>query len=222
MNPEACKALEEYKDAINKYGRFMVYARGIEFQKYSVKKLNALRESLAILKEKLIEAADEESANTILSLEALVNANVKELEMLILLKEDKMEAAWGALVESQYSLRASFQASNIVFELDGQNYMNKLYLVEKLFFPPQVYMSIEVVVDKTQCSICNGEYGSCNHVVGKPYNGRICHRIVTKIKETKGAAILVEREPGNKLCKVNSFTDNGHWRNRMTWRIERK
>lgn len=219
MNPKVSEFLEKYHSAMSEYGRFLFYSRGIEFQKYSIEKLTAFRKALVGLKEEMIEATDEESANTLLSLEYLVNTHINELEMLVFLKEDKMEDAWEALVKAQYSLRASFQASDIVLELNGYNYMNKLHLIEKLFFPPQTFTSIELVVEKIQCSICNKEYGSCNHVVGKPYNGRLCHKVITKIKEAKGLAILVNREPGNKLCRITSLSDEGHWRNIMTWRI---
>ena len=52
------------------------------------------------LKEEMIEATDEESANTLLSLEYLVNTHINELEMLVFLKEDKMDDAWEALVKA--------------------------------------------------------------------------------------------------------------------------
>jgi len=221
MKKEANDLIKELEDIVDKHEKFMCYARGIEFQKYSILKFELLMGKLTKLKERMIELSDEESANAMLALEYLANAFVNELKMLVFLKEDKIEDAWKHLVLAQGSLRNALQTSDVSMQFGAQNYLNKLDAYEKLLFPSQVFMSIGAVAESSKCSICSAEYGSCSHLVGKPYMGKLCHQVITKIREMKEVS-FVTGEPGNKLCKVNSFTDKGHWRDRMTWRIIKK
>lgn len=216
MNNEVSKFLQEFREITDKNRKFLYYTCGIEFQKESIKELQTLLKETVELKEKMIKIEDEESANTMLSLEYLLKAYINELKMLISLKEDKMNEAWQSLIQAQLSLRSSCQASDIVLGFDARNYVQKLFLIEKLFFPPQLFQSIGGIVESSKCSICNQEYGTCYHVKGRPYMGKLCCRIITsmKIKEVS----LVDL-PSNKLCRVTSFTDEDHWRDTMTWRI---
>ena len=220
MRNEVSKFLKEFKGIIDKNRKFLYYTRGIEFQKNSLIELEKFMKKLVGLKEKMIRIEDEESANIMLSLQNLLNAHINEMKMLISLKEDKMDEAWQSLIEAQNSLRFSFQASDVVFSFAAQNYLQKLFVIEKLFFPPQTFQSIGAIVESSKCSICNREYGKCDHVIGKPYMGKICYRIITKIKTVSEVSFV--DEPGSKLCRVTSFLDKGLWRNIMTWRIEQK
>lgn len=221
MNSKVAEFLQKYNDIVDKYGKFLFYSRGIEFQRYSAKKFDALMREAAILKEEMIKTNDEDAANTMLSLEYLLSAHIDELRMIAALKEDRIDDAWKSLVQAQYSLRFSLQASNIVLSLGAQNHMNRLLSLERTIFPSQTYSSIGAIVEEAKCSICNQEYGACSHIIGRPYMGKLCYRIITKIKDVKEVS-LVWGEPGNKLCRVDSFADKGHWRDIMTWRVRKK
>jgi hypothetical protein len=218
MRNEISDFLREFEKTIKENQKFIYLVRGIELQKDSLSHLEAFLKKAVELKETMIKVSDEESANTMLGLEEYLAAYASELRMLICLKEDKMEEAWEQLVNGQMFLRSSLQASNITLQFGGNNYVQKLTLIEKLLFPPQTFFSIGATAASSQCSICGKEYGECDHLVGKPYMGKLCYRIITKIKEMKEVSIV--NDPGNKLCRVTSISDGDHARNFMTWRIQ--
>lgn len=220
MNNEIPRFLEEFKRIVDRNRKFLYYTRGIEFQKDSVTELETFKKKLVVLKEEMIEIKDEESANLMLSLEYLLDAYINDFKMLIFLKEDKMDKAWESLIKAQYSLRSSIQAHDVASNFDVENHLQKLLLIEKIFFPPFVFMSIAGTVESSKCSICNEEYGKCNHVKGKAYMGKLCHRVITKFKEFKDVSLV--DNPGNKLCRITIFFDKGFPRNIMTWRINQK
>lgn len=216
MNNEVITFIEKFKSIINEKRKFLYYTIGTEFQLTSIKDLDELMKDLVILKEKMIDIQNEESANTMLCLECILSAYINEFRMLILLKGDKTDKAWEALVQAQMSLMDSLKASDFADNFDVENHLQKLLLIEKLFFPPQTFNSFEGLASSSTCSICNQKYGTCNHLKGKPYMGKLCHEII-KLKEIKGASIV--DIPGNKMCRVHAFLDKEGWRDVLTWRI---
>jgi len=101
-------------------------------------------------------------------------------------------------------------------KFNGEAYANKLHLIEKLIFPPQVFFSPGFVAEESKCSICGKNYEECEHVVGRAYMGRMCCRIITKgcIRE-----ISIVSSPGNKRARAIRFTNGDITRDYMTWRI---
>lgn len=217
MNSKVSMFLKLFKNIVEQNQKFQVFTRGIEFQRKALDELELLQKRGTKLKQKMIRNEDEESSNVLLSLENLLDAYINEIKMLIFLKEDKMDKAWESLVTAQMSLRASFQANDIVESFNGNNYLQRLLFVEKLFFPKQTFMSIGGVIESSKCSICGQGYGTCTHVKGRPYMGKICCEIITKIKDMREVSIV--DEPGNKMCRVTEFSDNNSWRDILTWRI---
>jgi hypothetical protein len=169
------------------------------------------------MKKALIKQKQEKLSNELLSLENLLSAYISELQMYVYLKEDDMNRAWGSLVDAQFALRTAFQADDIVLKYRGEEYWQKLELIEKSFFPHQTFDSIEAKVESSICSICRSEYGTCDHVVGKPYMGEICYRELKKM-EFKGLSILV-KTPASKHNRITQISDNGYMRDILTWRI---
>lgn len=198
--------------------QFLYFTRGIEFQKQAARDLKSLLRKTVTLKKTMIDQKDENLSNLLLSLENLLTAYISELEMYINLKEDNMNAAWNSLVDAQSALRTAFQAHDIILKYGGEPYLQKLQLIEKSFFPHQTFNSMEAIVISSECSVCHSEYGTCDHVKGKPYMGEICNRIVTKM-EMKGVSILVDMEPASKHHRITQISDNGYMRDIMTWRI---
>jgi len=220
MNDKVSKFLIDFEESINRNEKFLPYTRGIEFQRNSVIELETLMKRLVQLKEDMIQIQDEDSANIMLGLEQYLNVYIHELKMLVLLKEDKMDDAWQALITAQCSLRSSLQASDVALRFDAKDHLQRLFVIEKLFFPPQTFVSVGLTAYSSICSICDQEYGQCNHVVGKPYMGNLCYRIVTDVKAAREVSFV--DEPGSKFCRVTQFSDNNEWRNWMTWRTEKK
>jgi len=213
--------LEEFNRKIRECEKFCFMSRGKEFQQECIKKLILFKQKVNSFKKKAIESEDEEFANYMLSLEYLIEAIVEELKMWVALKEDRPSDAWDSLINAQLSVRRAAQAHSIAVDFNVEGYANKLYLLEKLLFPPQVFLSPSFIIEKAECSICGKEYGECEHVVGKAYKGKMCYRIIKGIKGVKEVSIV--EKPANKRARVFLITDDdGITRDFMTWREIRK
>jgi len=221
MNKEVESFLKEFIEVIRECEKFCFMSRGKEFQQEAVKKLTTFKQKVTSLKEQMIKVKDEDSANTMLSLENLIDAIINELEMWIALKEDNPNKAWDFLINAQSAVRTTAQAHSIAIDLNAEGYANKLHLLEKVLFPSQMFFSPGFIIEKAKCSICGKEYGECEHIVGKAYMGKMCYKIITKIKEVKEVSIV--EEPANKHARILQFTDEGVTRDFMTWRrIEKR
>jgi len=93
MNKEVESFLKEFIEVRKECEKFCFISRGKEFQQKAVKKLTAFMQKATSLKEQMIKVKDEESANTMLSLENLIDAIINELKMWIALKEDNPNEA---------------------------------------------------------------------------------------------------------------------------------
>jgi hypothetical protein len=122
----------------------------------------------------------------------------------------------GLFIEAQSNARTALQAHHIAKDLNLEKYTEKLYLLEKLLFPPQMFLSLGLIIKESKCSICGKEYGECKHIVGKAYMGQMCNRIITK-SEVKEVSVV--EEPANKHARILTVTDNGVTRDLMTWEI---
>ena len=220
MDKEVELFLKEYNELIKECQKFCFICRAKEFQQDAINKLTTTKHKAIDLKEKMIELEDENYANIMLSLENLIDAVINELEMWIKLKEDNPNEAWDFLIDAQYAIRNALHAHSMALKLNGEGYSNKLHLLEKLLFPPQMFCSMGSIIEYEECSICGNEYGECEHIVGKAYMGKICVRIITKIREIKEVSIV--EVPGNKRARTYRITDNGITRDFMTWRVIKK
>jgi len=219
MEEELVKFQDNFDQVVHNCQRFTPFVRGIEFQKEALLKLSKLIETVRANKTIVIKAKNEVGANTLLSLEHMAIAAKAEIEMIINIKEDNIDKAWENLIDAQSSLRTSMQA-HPTGALHLEPYMNKLLAYENLLFPNQIFMSIGLIAETGECSICGSEYGSCEHLKGKAYMGEICCEIVNKIKELKEVSIV--EEPASKRCRVYTIQTGEDVRDIMTWRIIEK
>jgi hypothetical protein len=158
-----------------------------------------------------ISLSDAECANLLLGFRSAARSLSAELNMYLLLKQDRPEEAWGALIGAQSELGAAARAhSSFRFEPKAQH----LRAMESHFFPPQVFMSAGMIVREQECSICRADYEKCDHIVGWPYMGRFCTIVLKKVSLDH---VAIVEEPANRLCRVVSFKVPGGTRNRMTW-----
>lgn len=219
MNKKIEDFIKKFITVMHDCDKFCFITRGEEFQKKAIEELINLENEAKDLKDKFIKLKDESSANILLSLESLIKTKINEFKMLLALKKDKPDKAWDFLIDAQSYARRSMQAS-VISELNQEGYIKKLFLMEKILFPPQTFLSPGIVVQGTKCSICGKDYDKCNHLVGKAYMGKICYRIVKKIKELKEMSIV--EEPANKHARVTSLGEKNAERNTMTWRLINK
>jgi hypothetical protein len=85
-----------------------------------------------------------------------------------------------------------------------EGYTAHLSALEKHIFPDHGFLSMGTIVQKSECSICGQEHGMCDHLIGKPYMGKMCYEIVSEVELEEISFVKI---PGNKNCRVISFTD---------------
>jgi hypothetical protein len=207
-----------FKETIKDSGIFCFMCRGKEYQKNTIEKLtDFLNNDLKPLKKNMIDRKDENAANYLLSLESFTDSMINELKMLIALKDGYPDKAWSYLISSQNSIRTAAQAHPISEKLNVENYVRKLRLLEKILFPPQFFVSVGFIEKEVECSICGKNYAECNHIVGRPYLGKLCCRI---IKKWELQEVSIVEDPANKLARATEFTDNeGNQRNWLSWEL---
>ena len=209
--------VEDFNAIIKDAERFLSIARCKELQRDAIASLENLRPRLIQLKQRAIAERDENTANMLLGYECAFCVIVSELEMWILLKEENPDAAWDKLVSAQMScvdaIRAHDGFSHLVYQY------NRLVTIEKVVFPPQVFVSSGMIVSRQECSICGLEYEDCNHLIGKPYMGKFCNIIAQDIRLDHAAIV---ESPSDKRCRIRVFEVDSGVRNRMTWRVEER
>jgi len=215
MNKKVKAFQDKFNEFIFECQRFCFMSRAKEFQLEACEKLSELRKEASRLKEQMIAAAEEYSANAILSFEEMINALTSELRMWVALKEDEPSLAWNFLIDAQGAARTAMQAHEVASHLE--DYVERLHTLEQLLFPPQVFFSPDIVIEHSKCSICGQEYGECDHIVGRAYMGEMCVRIITEIKEVREVSIV--DEPANKHARILTITDGSVYRDFLTWRV---
>jgi hypothetical protein len=191
--------------------------RDSELQKATLDRLQAFLAENSRIKREAIESKDEDFANYCLGLDRVAIALHAEISMWLLLKADDPDEAWRRLITAEIAYGEAIKAHRSFDAMQDQ--VERLDKIECLVFPPQVYLSMGTVVRSKICSICQQEYGDCDHIAGKPYWGEICHTILRNVEPDH---IAIVTEPANKLCRIVHFDVEGGQRNRMTWKIEPK
>jgi hypothetical protein len=209
---------DKFDNVVHKAQKFAVFVRGIEFQKEQIELLERFGKEIEINKEKAIQKKEELVANTLLSLEKMNRALLHELLMLVYLKEDKTNEAWDALVTAQMATKVAIKAHpNGAIHLNG--YLQKLHLMEQILFPNQIFFSTGLIAKNSECSICKKEYGTCEHLIGKPYMGKLCVEIV---KDVDLKEVSIVSEPADKKCRAYTYKEEGVSKDLMTQRIIEK
>jgi hypothetical protein len=200
--------------------KYLYFVRGEELQKQALDQLLKLKEKISSDKREYISQKNEFMANSMLSFEFLIQAHVDLLNMIISLKNDDPESAWTSLIQAESNLHWSAASSRGLFMLNLESLLKITSFYENYIFPPQTYNSIEAVYTTSQCSICKGEYGECDHIKGRAYMGEMCYEVMTGIKEFTGLSIV--DEPASKHHRITHFSDAGHMINVMTLRKDEK
>lgn len=192
----------EFNDTLHAGQRLCFLTRGKELQIAARDAFALMKAKAKQLKAQAIANEYEDAANALLSFEETAEAFINELNMWVALKEEKYAEAWDFLVEAQMAATNAMQAHHIADHLEG--YIARLSAVEEIIFPNHGFLSIGGIVRKAECGICGQEYGTCDHLVGKPYMGELCYRRITEY-ELEEASLVTN--PANKHCRVLRFTD---------------
>jgi hypothetical protein len=189
-----------------------------DLQREECAKLDTLLAELAELKQAAITVEDEQLGNTLLGFECIARFLQSSLMMWILLKDGSPDEAWLKLVAAQSALADAARATP-GFSNAAANMAN-LLTIEKTVFPPQKFTSWGFAFKSRICSICSGEYGegNCNHLVGRPYMGRICHTEIREFELIDHLAMV--KNPADKHSRIVSYSVPGGRKNLMTLRVE--
>lgn len=205
----------EFNEILHACQRLCYVTRSRDLQVAAREQALSLLKKLGALKDDAVARSEEDSANLVLSLECTIQALISELGMWIALKDGNPDAAWDHLVLAQTSAREALAAHAMAASIGLNNYLRKLQIWEQFVFPPQAFTSVGVIIRRAKCTICQLDYGTCDHVAGRPYMGEICVRDVV---EADLQEISLVHEPANKMCRLLSITDDdGIMRNVMTW-----
>jgi hypothetical protein len=215
MNKSKTEWIEYLNAAIKDAENYGVLTRDSGLQKEEILRLGQLVSDCGARKVEAIAAKDEDFANLLLGFECVVQCLSKKLEMWITLKEEKPDVAWDNLVAAQMAASAAARAhigfSHLIHQAE------RLEVIEKIIFPPQVFVSAGLIVGRQECSVCGEEYGECDHLAGVPYWGKFCHIVARDIEADHIALVTT---PADKRCRVMQFSTESGFRNRMTWKIE--
>jgi len=198
--------IKEFNEVASIAQRKAFITIGTEIQKEEIEALESYRKDLAVLKKDFVNRKLENEANLVYCIDNSLLSIQYELQMLVNIKEDKMNEAWGNLVNAQVVYGTVIR--NYPFELENETgYIKRLASYEKLLFPKLVFASAGGIIKSSHCSICNSKYGKCDHLKGKLYNGELCTRIITEMELEE--ASLVEN-PANKLVKLFAIPPSIH------------
>lgn len=215
MNEKLSVFLEKCNEILGNCEKYIFLARSKEFQQESLEVIEKLVQEAIIISEEMIKKGDGDSANASLSIMANIISIKCKFLMLIALKNDDPNKAWDYLIDAQrYGIIA--MRAHKIGDILGP-YVETLYLIEKIIFPPQQFTSVGIIVSRFRCSICGIEYGECEHLERKAYMGKICKKIVEDPDHI--TEITLVEEPASKKCRVNSFFDGKVNRDFMTWQI---
>jgi hypothetical protein len=100
------------------------------------------------LKEATIKQNDEDSANTLLSVEYFCQALQSEMLMWLALKKEYPNKTWDYLIDAKMGLKQALTQSI------SKDFIEKLHQIEKVVFPSPVFNSLSMVIKSVKCSIC--------------------------------------------------------------------
>jgi hypothetical protein len=208
----------EYDSVANDAQTLTFLARASELQREAIQRIDQFLPKLVERKRAAVQACDEAAANNILWMELALTGVRSELSMWLQLKNEEPEQAWDELIGAQ----SRIEAASCVRRQLGQdatrfdNLLNKLVVVERALFPPQMFNSVGGTGQR-ECAICGSDYAECGHIVGRAYMGEMCHTVLRNLQVQE---VSIVDNPANKRCRITHFSDNGGMRNRMTWRLE--
>jgi hypothetical protein len=210
----------EYASAISAATKFAFLVRDTELQLEQVNALTALKIRIRQFKYGAIQARDEETANILFHMQCGLNAEISFLRMWVQLKEADYYAAWDSLIDAQQYVALAMRAAETGVGLE--DFLDRLRRTEDVVFPGfRVYQSWGAVIRGGKCSICDKPFGQCEHIEDLVYWGRLCVRQDVEIVEMDHVGMV--DEPRDRRCIITELTtDDGYYRDYMTWKRTRK
>lgn len=176
--------------------------------------LKSMLQNIQKIKNGHIANQDENNANKWLSIEYLGSSIKHGLLMFISLKENDPESAWNSLVSAQNYVNYCNSAYQLQNTRIQRRYANYFYMIENILFPPQEFLSPEMIIVESICTICERQITTCDHIRGEAYMGKMCFEKHTKI--AKVCEISIVDVPADKRCRITHNYDETIRINTMT------
>lgn len=163
--------------------------------------LEDLKNELQKVKEEFVKQNNQESAKQIWIYQTIIDIHISYRKAFSLLKDKKHYDGWCELERTEIELgflKKHFQYDKECFYLF---HIEKAVKNLQVIFPYRLFSSSEILIEEAECSVCNQRISirkPCGHIVGEIYNGEMCHRIVTKIGDIFGIALV--SNPENKFA----------------------
>lgn len=223
MHPETAtlqQLSEEFIKAVNESARVAFFVRDTELQAQQTDVLLTLKNRIKAFKYGAIDAGDEAGANKLFQFQCRLNAGISFLHMWSNLKKGEFYAAWDDLIDSQEYVSIAMRAADDDIGLD--EFMYHLKKVEDVVFPGYaIYNSMSAFIRGGTCSVCLKPFGNCRHVEGLVYWGRLCVRVHPELVEVDHVGLV--EEPRDRRCVITEVeTEDGYYRDYMTWRKAKK
>ena len=201
-----------FNETIQSCEPYLFITRDSDLQKETIISLSNLRKKVLAIKDKAIKNKNECFANILFGYECVIQSMTSELQMWLNLKINEPDKAWDDLILAQKSNIAAIRSDDGFGHLVQRS--KKLEMIENIIFPPQLFLSIGLIVENQKCSICHKEYEDCEHIKGKPYMGEICRFVIEKAEINH---IAIVKNPSDKQhCRLTKYDA----RNIMTLKIE--
>jgi len=213
MTNEVDNLCSEVEAVLNDVARLCYLVRDATLQREAADRLADFASAIECAKN---AATDGGEANLLLGLCCLLSAVRHELLLYAAIKEDRAEESWNHLVSAQDSARGAGIAHDALRTRQLEGYHQKLYALERLLFPTQMFSSIGGTVKTSKCSLCRTESGSCGHIAGRAYDGHFCSRV---IEEIELAEVSIVEVPANRRARVHAFSESGIMRDALTLRV---
>jgi hypothetical protein len=70
----------------------------------------------------------------------------------------------------------------------------------------RIGLSPGTVIKKSECSICRHPPDTCEHISGRMYDGKVCHRIITEAGLLEVSLVYRPRQPDARIMKISIDT----------------
>jgi hypothetical protein len=212
VHPATTEFDEAFRETIAENAVALHASRSLALQSTAAAAFSDLEATAVELKKQAVRDGDEDAAARLLMGECLADGLKSQLRMWIAFREGRMDDAWSWLVHAQTAFAAAIRA-----HLAGdqfRHFAEDMSALEVLLFPRQLFLSTAWITRRSQCTLCDAPFGSCEHIHGRVYGGEFAGRLTT---EGEPIDVSIVDVPDDKNCRAHAVTADGVQRNVLTW-----
>lgn len=148
-----------------------------------------------------IETNDEKLANAQFVFDRYFQLFVNLTTFFGMLKEEKYRRSWDKLQDCNDIARTIGRLIDLEKRWEIPSIVNLLLQYEGLY-PYMFFISPEVVIEKSHCSICGRSMRDfdCSHRIGMLYWGKLCYEVFDKVNKIPSLSLV--EHPRDKRCVI--------------------